>query len=129
MTPILLLFAILMMAMLLLFQLYPLYVSHHSRGKAAPELDGVIPKELLTTERYSLYFWSPQCGMCPNMTCVIEKLSQERNDLAKVDAVKHAELAHKMGVMGTPALVLIENGKIANISLGAKTEKRILSLL
>ncbi|CAA6828697.1 MAG: Unknown protein [uncultured Thiotrichaceae bacterium] len=130
MTPLLILFATLMMAMLLLFQLYPLLVSRRSCGKKAPELEGLVSDNLLKNKRYSLYFWAPQCGTCPNMTHIVDKLSQERNDLAKIDAVKHAELAHQMGVMGTtPALVFIENGHIENIALGAKTEKRILSLL
>lgn len=129
MTVILIFFATLMMAMLLLFQLYPLLVSRRSCGKKAPRLAGLVSDNILKNKRYTLYFWSPQCGMCPSMTHVIDKLSKERNDLAKVDAVQHAELAHQMGVMGTPALVFIENGRIENIALGAKTERRILSLL
>lgn len=131
MTPIFIFAATLMMAALLLFQLYPLIASFRSRGKNIPDLQGLVEERVLRNKRYCLYCWSPQCGICPYMTRVIDKLSQERNDIAKMNTDDYSEIARGMGVMGTgiPALVFIENGQITNVSLGAKTEKKILRLL
>ena len=126
----LLLIALLVLfALFLLLQLYPVYSSYKARGKEIPQLTGVVSDEVLQNKRYLLYFWSPRCGMCRGMTPIIEKLTKERNDIAKIDAAQHPESARALGVMGTPALVLIEDGKISKTVLGAKPENVILQML
>ncbi len=125
----LLIILIAIVALFLLFQLYPLFISLQVRGKKIPSLAGVIPDSVQKQPRYLLYFWSPQCGMCKTMTQVIKKLIDTHNNLAIVNAAEHPESTKALGVMGTPALVVIENGVIMNVMLGAKTEKAIVNLL
>ena len=116
-------------ALFLLFQLYPLFTSLQARGKKIPQLMGVVSESVQKQPHYLLYFWAPQCGMCKGMTQVIKKLIDTHNNLAIVNAAEHPEPAKALGVMGTPALVVIENGVIMNVMLGAKTEKAVVKLL
>ena len=69
------------------------------------------------------------CGLCRNMTLMIDKLSQQRNDIAKIDISQYPDAAKSIGVLGTPAIVLIENNIVQKVSLGVKTESDIMQLL
>jgi len=111
------------------FLLYPVAMSFKARGKKISELTGIVPDSVQQQERYALYFWAPVCGMCRGMTPIIDKLISQRDDVAKIDASQHPESARALGVLGTPALVLVEEGTISKVSLGAKSEKVILKML
>ncbi len=125
----LLVILIILSILFLVFQLYPLFTGYKARGKKIPQLAGVVSDAVQQKERYLLYFWAPQCGMCRGMTPIIEKLIGERDDLAKIDAAEHPEFARALGVLGTPALVLVEQGTISKVTLGAKSEKSILNII
>ncbi|MEE9352048.1 MAG: thioredoxin family protein [Thiotrichaceae bacterium] len=109
----------------LLFQLYPLFSSYKAQGKKVPVLEGVVPEALYQKDCYLLYFWAPQCGMCRGMSSIVDKLMNERDNLGKVDASEHPQISRDVGVMGTPALVIIEKGIVSKVTLGAKSEKAI----
>jgi len=100
-----------------------------TKGKKIPRLSGVVSETVLNQKAYLIYLWSPSCGMCRNMTPMIDTLSQQREDVAKIDVSQHSETAKALGVLGTPAIVLIENGVIKQVSLGIKTKDTILKLL
>ncbi len=125
----LLIIALLVAALILLYQLYPLLGSFRVRGREVPPLSGVVPESLVSKPRYVLYFWAPQCSMCRSMTPIIERLGQQRDDLVKIDASQFPEAARALGVLGTPALVLVKKNVIEKVSLGARSEKSILKLL
>ena len=113
----------------LLFQLYPLFKGMASKGKKVTALSGVVPESVLNQKRYLLYIWGGDCGMCRNMTPMIDMLMQQRSDVAKIDVGQHLEVAKAVGVLGTPAIVLIEEGVIKQVLLGVKTKAAILALL
>ena len=120
---------IIMTVLFSLFLLYPVMISFKARGKKITDITGVVPESVQQQKRYVLYFWAPVCGMCRGMTPIIDKLINQRADVAKIDASQHPESARALGVLGTPALVLVEEGTISKVSLGAKSEKVILNML
>lgn len=127
-----LIIALILAGLFLAYQLYPLYHGLQKRGtqvSALPQLSEVVPQSVLNQPRYLLYFWAPQCGMCRSMTPLVERLQQQHKELIKVDASQHANLARALGVMGTPALVLIRQGVVEKVMLGAKSEGAILKWL
>jgi thioredoxin-like negative regulator of GroEL len=79
--------------------------------------------------RLLVYFWSPTCGMCRTMTPVIDALARERQDIVKVNLQEAAPLARRFGVMATSALVLVRDGRIEQILLGARSKAQIRTLL
>ena len=107
--------------------LYPFVKSYTVRGNEMVGLSGVIPDEIQQKQRYLLYLWSPSCGMCRGMSPIIDSMIRTRDDVAKIDVLEFSATTKAMGVMGTPALIVVEKGVVAKVSLGAKTKKAIVN--
>jgi thioredoxin 1 len=78
-----------------------------------------------------LDFWAPWCGPCRMVLPIVEEIASERSDIlvGKVNVDEQPELASKFNVMSIPTLVVMENGKILNQSVGAKNKNAILNML
>ncbi|AOU99059.1 hypothetical protein BI364_14915 [Acidihalobacter yilgarnensis] len=111
----------------LAWQWRPLWRARRQRGQAALGLERVFPAGV--PDKAAVYFWSSHCVMCRGMTPIIERLAQERGDIACLDAEREVTLAKGLGVMATPSLVVIRGGHIARIVVGAQSEPRIRRLL
>ena len=59
-------------------------------------------------------FWAPWCGPCRTMVPVIDRLSEERQDVlvCKVNVDEEPELAEQFGVMNIPYFALVKDGKV-----------------
>ena len=78
-----------------------------------------------------LDFWAPWCGPCRMVVPIVEKIAEERSDIkvGKVNVAEQPELANQFGVMSIPTLMVLENGKIVNQAVGARSKGAILSML
>jgi len=78
-----------------------------------------------------LDFWAPWCGPCRMVVPIVEEIADERPDIkvGKINVDEETELASQFGIMSIPTLVVIENGKIINQAMGARSKEAILSLL
>ena len=88
--------------------------------------------EVLNSEKKVLLdFWAPWCGPCRMVVPIVEEIADERPDIkvGKINVDKEAELASQFGIMSIPTLVVIENGKIVNQTMGAKPKDEILAML
>ena len=88
--------------------------------------------EVLNSEKKVLLdFWAPWCGPCRMVVPIVEEIADERPDIkvGKVNVDEEAELASQFGIMSIPTLVVIENGKIVNQTMGARPKDEILSML
>ena len=88
--------------------------------------------EVLNSEKKVLLdFWAPWCGPCRMVVPIVEEVADERPDIkvGKVNVDEEAELASQFGIMSIPTLVVIENGKIVNQTMGAKAKDEILAML
>ena len=113
----------------LFIQLLPYIKAREIQGQQTPDLTDVFTEQQRQQPQLLLYFWSPRCSMCRNMTPILDKLAQEREDVISINAADDVDIARRFKVMGTPTLVLIKNGKVDQVLLGAKSEKTIHSLL
>lgn len=68
---------------------------------------------------------------CRMVGSVSEEISKERQDIkvGKINVDEEPELASQFQIMSIPALLVIQDGKIKNHSVGAKSKKEILSML
>lgn len=76
-------------------------------------------------------FWAAWCGPCRMISPIVEELAEELADVkvCKVNVDEQGELAQQYKVMTIPTLLLIENGKVMNTSIGFKSKAEILKML
>jgi len=113
----------------LFIQLLPYIKAREIQGQQTPDLTDVFTEKQRQQPQLLLYFWSPRCSMCRGMTPIVDKLAQEREDVISINAADDVDIARRFKVMGTPTLVLLKNGKVDKVLLGAKSEKSIHALL
>ena len=88
--------------------------------------------EVINAEKPVLVdFWAPWCGPCRMVLPLVEEIAGERSDIkvAKVNVQEQPELAKQYKVMSIPTLMVFENGKIVNRSMGVKQKEEILGML
>ena len=88
--------------------------------------------EVLDSDKKVLLdFWAPWCGPCRMVVPIVEEIADERPDIkvGKINVDEEAELASQFGIMSIPTLVVIENGKIVDQAMGARSKEAILGML
>lgn len=90
-------------------------------------------KEVMESEVPVLIdFWAPWCGPCRMVGPVLEEISDEVGSTAKICKVnvdEEPELAASFQVMSIPMLAVVKDGKVANVTVGARPKADLLALL
>lgn len=115
-----------LIAALTLLQIYIRFSARFMRGKPLPEMNGVIDESLLKRDKLVIYFSSEYCQPCKAMMPMITRLLSQQDNLIKLDALEHSELATRLHARGAPAFVCIERGQITDVHLGVFSEKKLL---
>ena len=78
-----------------------------------------------------LDFWASWCGPCMMVSPLVDEIAEERNDITvgKVNVDEEQELAAEFGISSIPTLVVVENGKVTQKSVGAIPKNEILGML
>ena len=77
-------------------------------------------------------FWAPWGGPCRMVSPMIDQIAQELKDSAKVCKInidEEPELASAFGVMSIPTLLVIQEGKVVDQSVGLKAKEQIKQML
>lgn len=76
-------------------------------------------------------FWAEWCGPCKILLPIIEELAGEDTGakICKINVDEQPELAAQFKIMTIPTLVVMQNGKISNTSIGVIPKAAILDLL
>ena len=86
-------------------------------------------KDVLENNKLVLVdFFATWCGPCQMLAPVLEKISNERNDvvIAKVDIDENMKTAIKYGIDVVPTLKIFKNGNIVNSREGFRSEKELI---
>ena len=78
-----------------------------------------------------LDFYADWCGPCRMVSPIVDEIAGEHSEflVGKINVDNEPALAQQFGVVSIPMLVVMENGKIVNQSVGAKSKAQILSML
>ena len=86
-------------------------------------------EEILKSEQPVLVdFWAPWCGPCQMMGPIIEELSSEMGEKAKVGKVNIDEnpaIAEKYGIMSIPTIIIFKKGEIAKQMIGVQSKENL----
>ncbi len=76
-------------------------------------------------------FYATWCGPCRMVSPIVDEIAEEHPEyvIAKVNVDENPELSAQFGVMSIPTLVVMQNGKVVNQSMGARPKAQILALL
>lgn len=89
-------------------------------------------KEVLQSDqRVLIDFWASWCGPCQMLAPILEEVSQEIPEIkiCKINVDKEPELASRFGVINIPMLVVMEEGKMVNQSIGFVMKQQVVELL
>jgi len=86
----------------------------------------IVGKSFRNLSEGVTYFYSPKCGACKRMEPIIEKLSKEINVLRiDVTTAEGERLAKEFGILGTPTIVVVKNGKVEKVIVGVQTYEKL----
>lgn len=123
-------YILLVLALLpLLARLFMARRARRMEGAAIPFSDPEVEDALRRHGRVLLYFFSPHCGPCRSMTPIVERLAERHGNVFKLDVAQSADIARSLGILGTPSVVLLKAGKVAQVITGTASEKRLEALL
>lgn len=116
-------------AAFLIIQGPALWRARKMKGKSLAGLAEALPEGVDPSARYLLYFWSPSCGMCRGTTPVINQLMEQGKDVVSLNVMDHMDLAREAGIMGTPAFMVVEGGRVDKLVFGARGKRQIEAML
>jgi len=101
--------------------------------------------ELINDDEVNIIYWaSPNCGYCTQFTPIVKEVSIEKGvtfnylNAAEISNEDYATLMGLVGSfdetyntngLGTPSLILVKEGKVVDISVGAQSKADLVSYL
>ena len=77
-----------------------------------------------------VYFYSPRCGACKRMEPTIEKISKEvKVYRINVNTEEGEKLAKEFGILGTPTILVVKEGKIRDVIIGTRDYTELKKLI
>ena len=76
-------------------------------------------------------FWASWCGPCHMLSPIVDQVASEHTDVkvGKVNVDAQPKLAEKFQIMSIPTLLVFENGKLTNQSVGLVPKEQVEALL
>ncbi|MCK5674354.1 MAG: thioredoxin family protein [Spirochaetales bacterium] len=99
------------------------------KGKTVPVLGGAHGRMIKAGSKVMMYFYSPNCRACKSITPIVRALSKKHKNVFSINITKDMDTARQLGILGTPSIVLVEDGIIKEFMAGAVGESQILAML
>ena len=91
------------------------------------EFDKVVLKN---KEKVLVDFYATWCGPCRMLRPILDEIAKdETKNIVSIDVDDAESLAREYGVMSIPCLIVFQDGKEINRSVGLKSKSEIESML
>lgn len=76
-------------------------------------------------------FWATWCGPCRMLSPIVDEVAEENQEVkvGKINVDEQPELARQFGIMTIPTLLVFQNGKIVQQSVGLISKEAVENLL
>lgn len=76
-------------------------------------------------------FWATWCGPCRMLSPIVDEVAEENQEVkvGKINVDEQSELARQFGIMTIPTLLVFQNGKIVQQSVGLISKEAVENLL
>jgi thiol-disulfide isomerase/thioredoxin len=98
------------------------------KGKKIPPFSGELGERIQKGDKLLLYFYTPSCGSCKTMTPVVEEMMDTKDNVYKINLTKDYNIGKIFGIMGTPATIVVNESKIDQYILGARSKQFLIEL-
>ena len=78
-----------------------------------------------------LDFYADWCGPCRMVSPLVDEIAEENPQylVGKINVDSEPELAQAFDVASIPTLIVMKDGKVVNLSVGARPKPQILAML
>jgi thioredoxin 1 len=116
---------IVLAVMLLIFalQFFLIAAAKRSKGKKLTGLNGKLRSLERNGSKGLVYFFRPSCHACKAQTPIIQELKSLNKNVFDVDISKDMQKAKVFGIKATPTTMIVENGIISQVFIGAKPKE------
>lgn len=89
--------------------------------------------EVLNSDKPVLVdFWAEWCGPCKMLSPVISEIEEDyegRIKVGKINVDEQPELAAAFRISNIPTVMVFENGKVKNVSIGYRQKEELTAML
>lgn len=88
-------------------------------------------KVLKNKKKVLVDFYAEWCGPCRMLSPVVEEVASETEEVEfyKINVDNAEEVSRKYGVMSIPTLIIFQDGKVVNNSVGLKSKNELKEFL